>query len=265
VTSPRNLGDLVVIPLDLAGWAQEAAAGPMLTAVPVAVLAGLVSFLSPCVVPLLPGYLSYATGMSLGDLEQPRRQRLRMLIGTTAFVLGFAVVFVAAGAAVGALGVLLLTHQRLIEIIAGAGAVLMGLAYAGAVPFGRRERRLDLAPKVGLAGAPLLGVVFGVGWTPCIGPTLAVVLNLALTTGTATRGALLAFAYALGLGLPFVVAGKALQRLSGVLGLVRRHQRLLTLLSGASMVAVGVLLVTGIWTHLTAVLRSWALRYTTPI
>jgi len=254
-----------VIALDLASWAQQAAGGPMLAALPVAVLAGLVSFLSPCVVPLLPGYLSYATGMSLSHLEQPRRQRLRMLLGTSLFVLGFSVVFVAAGAAVGALGILLLTQQRLIETIAGVGAVLMGLAYAGALPFGRRERRLDLAPKVGLAGAPLLGIVFGVGWTPCIGPTLAVVLNLALTTGTATRGAVLAFAYALGLGLPFVIAGQALQRLSNVLGLVRRHQRPLTLISGTTMAAVGVLLITGLWARLTAILRGWALQYTTPI
>ncbi|GAB2582139.1 cytochrome c biogenesis protein CcdA [Microlunatus antarcticus] len=252
-------------PLDLAGWAQQAAGGPMLAAVPVAVLAGLVSFLSPCVVPLLPGYLSYATGMSLSNLQRPGKQRLRMLVGTSLFVLGFAVVFVAAGAVVGRLGVLLLTQQRLIEIIAGAGAVVMGLAYAGAVPLGRRERRLDLAPKVGLAGAPLLGIVFGVGWTPCIGPTLAVVLNLALTTGSATRGALLAFAYAIGLGLPFVLAGQALQRLSGVLTLVRTHQRLLTIISGASMIAVGLLLITGLWADLTAMLRGWALQYTTPI
>lgn len=111
----------------------------------------------------------------------------------------------------------------------------------------------------------MLGVVFGVGWTPCIGPTLAVVLNLALTTGTATRGALLALVYALGLGLPFVVAGQALQRLSGTLAFVRRHQRFITLLSAALMVAVGILLVTGLWGTLTATLRGWAAQYTTPI
>lgn len=252
-------------PLDLAGWAQQTASGPLLTALPVAVLAGLVSFLSPCVVPLLPGYLSYATGMSLADLEQPHRQRLRMLAGTSLFVLGFAAVFVAAGAAVGAAGVLLLTHQRLVEVVAGSGAVAMGLVYAGALSLGRRERRLDIAPKVGLAGAPLLGVVFGLSWTPCIGPTLAVVLNLALTTGTSTTGAVLAAGYALGLGLPFVGAGQAMQRASSVLTVVRRHQRGLMIASGTSMAAVGVLLITGVWTRLTAVLRGWALQYTTPI
>ncbi|MFB9967701.1 cytochrome c biogenesis CcdA family protein [Sinosporangium siamense] len=218
---------------------------------PIAVAAGLVSFASPCVLPLVPGYLSYVTGMS----DDPRKSRL--LLGSVLFVLGFAVVFVSAGAVVGGLGSALLTNADIIKRVIGGLTIVMGLAFLGLVPGLQRDVRVHRRPAAGLAGAPLLGVVFGLGWTPCIGPTLGVVLSLGLTEGSAGRGAVLAFAYALGLGLPFVLAGLAYRRALGAFKALRRHSRLITRVGGAMLVLVGLLLVTGLWDQLIASMQGW--------
>ena len=231
-------------------WLQhQAAAGSLLLAVPVALLAGLVSFFSPCVIPLLPGYLSYATGLSGADLAAgaASRHRGRMLAGSVLFVLGFAAVFVAIGAASGAVGLWLRTWQREITLVLGLVTILLGLVFAGVVPLLQRDWRIRRVPAVGLGAAPLLGLLFGLGWTPCIGPTLAVILTLSVDQATAARGALLSAAYALGLGVPFIVAGLAYRRALGAIGFVRRHQLWVLRAGGLMLVVVGVLLVTGWW------------------
>jgi cytochrome c-type biogenesis protein len=226
-------------------FSQQAASGSLLLAVPVALLAGLVSFFSPCVIPLLPGYLSYATGLSGADLEQARRGR--MLLGSVLFVLGFSVVFVALGTLSGALGSWLVTWRRELTVTLGVLVIVLGLAFAGLVPLLQRDWRVHRVPAVGLAAAPALGFLFGLGWTPCIGPTLAAITTLSINEATAGRGALLSAIYALGLGLPFVLAGLAYRRALGAFGWVRRHQLWVTRTGGLMLVAVGVLLVTGWW------------------
>ncbi len=227
------------------------ASGSLVLALPIAVAAGLVSFLSPCVLPLVPGYLSYVTGMS----ADPKRGR--MVAGIGLFVLGFAVVFVAGGAIFGGLGSALLGNADIITRVLGALTVVLGLAFMGILPGLQRDFRIHRVPAAGLAGAPLLGVVFGLGWTPCIGPTLGVVLTLGLTEGSAGRGALLAFAYALGLGLPFLVAGLAYRKALHTFKAVRRHSQLITRVGGAMLVAVGLLLVTGLWGELIVTMQGW--------
>ena len=240
----------------MADWFEGTVlSGSLLLALPVAAFAGLVSFFSPCVVPLLPGYLSYATGLSGADLEDGRRGR--MVLGSTLFVLGFTFVFVALGTLSGALGDLLWEYMTPISRVLGVVTILVGLAFIGLVPWLQRDVRVHRVPAVGLAAAPLLGVLFGLGWTPCIGPTLAAVQTLPLTEGTAARGALLSVAYSLGLGLPFVIAGLAFRRMLGAVAWVRRHQVWVTRAGGAMLVLVGVLLVTGVWDLWVGELRNW--------
>ncbi len=252
-----------LLPLDLAAWARDAAGGSMLLAIPVAALAGLLSFFSPCVLPLLPGYLSYATGLGASEIVSgsPQASRGRLLAGTSLFVLGFAAVFVSSGALFGGLGSLLQEYRRPISVAIGLVSIVLGLIFAGVIGLGQRTVRLQNVPKVGVAAAPLLGIVFGIGWTPCIGPTLSVVLNLALNEATAVRGAVLALAYALGLGLPFIVAGLAFSRLASTLAWVRAHHRALQILGGAMMVAVGLALVTGVWDALMSLALQWAAAF----
>ena len=250
--------------MEPASWVSEAMGGSMALALPVAVLAGLVSFFSPCVVPLLPGYLSYMTGMGAAEVAAGHR-RGRMLIGTLLFVLGLAVVFVAAGFAFGTFGQLLVAHQTLISKVLGVVIIALGLAFAGVISLGNRELRIQRLPAAGLAAAPVLGAVFALGWTPCIGPALAVVLNLGLNEGTALRGGVLGFAYALGLGIPFVIAGLAFTAMNRTVGFLRRHQVAVMRIGGLMMVAVGVLLVTGLWDQLMARLTVWVGSYQTVI
>jgi cytochrome c-type biogenesis protein len=226
-------------------FSDQALSGSIVLAVPVALVAGLVSFFSPCVIPLLPGYLSYATGLSGAELETARRGR--MLLGSLLFVLGFSVVFVLFGALFGALGSWLLEWRRAITVVLGSLTILLGLAFAGLVPFLQRDWRMHSVPAVGLGAAPVLGFLFGLGWTPCIGPTLGAIYTLSFADATAARGALLSAVYAIGLGLPFVVAGVAYQHALGAFGWVRRHQVWVMRAGGLMLVAVGVLLVTGWW------------------
>ncbi|MDP9847293.1 cytochrome c biogenesis CcdA family protein [Streptosporangium lutulentum] len=234
-----------------ADLASTVAGGSLALALPIAVAAGLVSFLSPCVLPLVPGYLSYVTGMS----ADPKRGR--MVTGIVLFVLGFAAVFVVGGALFGGIGAALFGNADIIKKVLGALTIVLGLAFMGVIPGLQRDFRIHRLPAAGLAGAPLLGLVFGLGWTPCIGPTLGVVLTLGMNEGSAGRGALLAFAYALGLGLPFVAAGLAYRRVLETFKAVRRHSQLITRAGGVMLVAVGLLLVTGFWEELVATMQVW--------
>jgi len=252
-------------PLDLASWAETAVGGTMALALPVALLAGLVSFFSPCVVPLLPGYLSYATGLGAAEVVEGSPRRGRMLAGTSLFVLGFAAVFVMTGVVAGSAGQLLAAYRDVITRVLGVVIILLGLIFAGVLNIGQRDLRLHRIPAVGVAAAPLVGVVFALGWTPCLSPTLGVVVNLGFNEGTAVRGGLLGFVYALGLGIPFVLAGLAFTRMASVVAFLRERQQLVMRIGGVLLIIVGLLLVTGAWNTLTAVLRQWASSFETVI
>ncbi|MDX2728814.1 MULTISPECIES: cytochrome c biogenesis CcdA family protein [Streptomyces] len=238
--------------------------GALLVALPIAVLGGLVSFFSPCVLPLVPGYLSYVTGVSGTDLAQARRGR--MVVGASLFVLGFSAVFVSGGALFGYFGQRLQDHSEVISKVLGVLMILMGVFFMGLMPWmTQREFRIHKRPVSGLAGAPLLGVLFGVGWTPCLGPTLTSVQTLALEQGTAGRGAVLTLAYCLGLGLPFVLAAVAFRKALGAFGWVKRHYVWVMRIGGAMMIVTGLLLLTGVWSSMMQELQGWSNGFTVGI
>jgi len=290
--------------------------GPLILAIPVAAAAGALTFLSPCCLPLVPGYLSYITGMSgagargrgadgeaggatesaavegggaaaaavavaeggsggvttatVTAANAPGSASTgRAVAGTALFVLGFSAVFAVYGLAFGGLGHLLRAHNTGLTQVLGVITILLGLMFAGAFDrfsFAGRIFRPSARPRAGLAGAPLLGVMFGFGWTPCIGPTLTAVLALSETSGTVARGAFLAFVYGLGLGIPFLIVAAAFQRAVNVLGFFRRNARLVSRIGGALLVVVGVLEVTGAWTSAIAWLHThWLTSYSTPL
>ncbi|MEV4994089.1 cytochrome c biogenesis protein CcdA [Streptomyces niveus] len=246
-----------------AGFDTTILTGSILLAIPIAALAGLVSFFSPCVLPLVPGYLSYVTGMSGADLADVRRGRI--LAGSLLFLAGFTAVFVSFGAAFGYAGNALLEHQDLLIRVLGGLTILMGLSFMGVLPGVSREWRFHRRPAAGLAGAPMLGVLFGLGWTPCIGPTLAAVQALAFTEASAGRGALLTVAYCLGLGVPFLVAGLAFRKALGVFAWVKTHYQWVMRIGGGMMIATGVLMVTGVWSSLINQMQTWTAGFTVGI
>ncbi|MEU5941784.1 cytochrome c biogenesis protein CcdA [Micromonospora sp. NPDC047548] len=263
-------------------FSQVAESGPLLLAIGAAALAGLVSFLSPCVLPLMPGYLSYVTGLAGADLEGRARAEAppaggvtppagagaaggglavatpvaarqvaavkgRVLAGTMLFIAGFTVVFTATAILFASFGRVFYDHERTLEIVIGALVVLLGLSYLGVVPGMQRELRIRRLPAAGLLGAPVLGAVFALSWLPCTGPTLGAVLGMATAAGKTDRAVVLAVAYCLGLGIPFVVFGLGFHRLLGVFRAVRRNSRWITRVGGVLLILIGLALVTGGW------------------
>lgn len=265
--------------------------GSLLLAAPLALAAGLVSFLSPCVLPLVPGYLSYVSGMSGSHVRERQaaaaesgageagtatgtvtgidaelaQRRWTMVTGSVLFIAGFSLVFIAVGGFIGWLGDILMDYTDPITRVLGALTIVLGLAFMGFMPGFGREFRFHRLPRAGLAGAPLLGVLFGLGWTPCIGPTLAAVQTLAFIEGGAGRGMLLSLVYCLGLGLPFILASLLYRRALNAFGWLKRRTRTVTMIGGVMLVLVGLAMVTGLWTQMTIAMQGWAANFTTVI
>lgn len=229
----------------------------MLLAIPVALLAGLVSFLSPCVLPLVPGYLGYVSGLSGADLQDQRRGR--MFAGIGLFVLGFSVVFVLIGAVFGQLGAWLMGPDAAwVTQVLGLVVILMGVVFLGGMSWFQSEAKIHAKPPAGLWGAPILGVTFGLGWAPCIGPTFSAVQLLAFSDGSnAAKGAFLTFIYCMGLGIPFLLIALGARRGVGALAFFRKHRRGLQYFGGGMLIALGILMVSGLWGTWVNELQLW--------
>ena len=221
--------------------------GFLLTAFPIAVLAGLISFISPCVLPLVPGYLSFAAGFS--------RSRGRVFLGSLLFVLGFSALFISYGALFGELGARIATNEDLITRILGLLTIVMGVIFLGVFPM-MPTVKPRISTTGGLIGAPILGFLFGVGWTPCIGPALASVQALAFQESSAVRGAVLSLGYCIGLGLPFIASGLFLDKSEKMRKLLVKRGDLVSKIGGALLIVIGLLQLTGLWTDLMIEMRS---------
>ena len=230
--------------------------GSLIAALPVALLAGFVSFASPCVLPLVPGYLGYITGLTGVDLREQRRGRI--LTGVVLFVLGFSAVFVLMSVVLAQLGAFAwLLGQRWIMVVLGILVMLMGVVFMGGFSWFQRDRKIERRPPPGLWGAPLLGMTFGLGWAPCIGPTFAAVQALVYVDGASTgKAVVLTTAYCLGLGVPFVLIALALRRGMGAMSFFRRHRLTLQRVGGAVLVLIGAAMATGVWSALVSWVQS---------
>lgn len=221
--------------------------GALLVAFPISIIAGLISFLSPCVLPLVPGYLSYAAGMS--------KSKGRVLAGSLLFILGFSVLFISYGALFGGLGSRILNHQGLITRVLGLFTIALGLIFMGRFPM-MPVYKPKISTVGGLVGAPLLGFLFGIGWTPCIGPALAAVETLAFEQASAWRGAILSFGYCVGLGIPFILSGLFLDRSARLRRFISKRGNVITNVGGILMIIIGLLQVFGIWNEIMNSLRA---------
>jgi cytochrome c-type biogenesis protein len=242
---------------------ELAQTGPLLLASGVALAAGAVSFASPCVVPLVPGYLAYLAALvgadapAVSDAEGRKRGRLRVLGAVGLFVLGFTVVFAAGVGSLVWLTTVVTVDQEWLQRVGGVLTIAMALVFIGLIPGLQKDVRMHRVPSMGLAGAPVLGAIFGLGWTPCVGPTLAGVTALASSTGgTAARGFLLVAVYCAGLGVPFLLIALGARWAVRVSGWLRRHGRAIQLVGGGLLMVVGILLVTGVWGDLTSWMRN---------
>jgi len=242
--------------------------GTLWIAGPLAVLAGALSFASPCVLPLVPGYLGYLGGAStvaVGDSPAGKPPRRRLVLGTALFVAGFTVVFVAVTILGGALGFLLLRYADLIAKVLGFGTIALGLIFVGFLGLGQRTIRLPISKRAGLIGAPLLGMALGIGWTPCIGPTLAAIVSISWNLGDPVRAGMLGLAYSMGLGIPFVALAVGWNWAMRSTTFLRRHVRVINIVGGALLILLGVCMVTGLWSRLMSSMQQVVINVPLPL
>lgn len=239
--------------------------GPLILALPIALAAGFIAFASPCVLPLVPGYLGYVSGFSGTSPADHPRPRLRMVVGVLLFILGFSTVFVGFSVLFAAAGIALLPWLDTILRFAGLLIILMGFVFIGQVSFLQGRLSLPLTSANGFVGAPLLGVVFGLGWAPCIGPTLIAVNTLALTVGDIDRAVVLALAYCVGLGIPFVLIALGFGWVTSAVSWLKRHIRAINISGGVILMAIGVAMVTGVWQMWMSSLQAVISGTTTPL